>query len=109
MEFSEKSSSRGHNNQPASGNAVVTPRLAIEYHWRGVPEPERLWEHLGVFTVQLSMNKMFKRLVLLGTAAGMFSAASVGADDKTNYITAREITAMTPCTATFAKRFSEYS
>jgi hypothetical protein len=55
------------------------------------------------------MKEIFKRLVMLGTAAGMFSAASASADDKTNYITAREITAMTPCTAMFAKRLSEYS
>ena len=57
------------------------------------------------------MMKMFdlKRLVLLGAAAVLLPAASASADDKTNYITAREITAMVPCTATFANRLSEYS
>jgi hypothetical protein len=28
-------------NQPAAGNAGTTPRLAIEYHWPGVPKPGR--------------------------------------------------------------------
>ena len=47
-------------------------------------------------------------LALFGTA-GVFLAAPTPAAAQTNYMTAREITAMAPCTATFAKRLSEYS
>src|ERR1041385_4970007 len=50
---------------------------------------------------------MGKRLALIASI-GLFVAAA-RADDKTNYITAREITAMAPVTATFAKRLSEFS
>src|SRR5438034_2750526 len=49
------------------------------------------------------------KLAFLATIAGIFASASVHADDKTNYITAKEITAMPPCTVTFAKRLSEFS
>jgi hypothetical protein len=49
------------------------------------------------------------KLAFLATIAGIFAAASTHADDKTNYITAKEITAMPPCTVTFAKRLSEFS
>jgi len=28
-------------NHPAAGNAGIAPRLAIDRHWPGVPEPER--------------------------------------------------------------------
>src|SRR5437899_6420533 len=55
------------------------------------------------------MKMMFNKLVLLSTAAGMITSASASANEKTNYITSREITVMIPCTATFAKRLSEYS
>ncbi len=48
------------------------------------------------------------RLALLGAIVFLCTAAA-HADDQTNYITAREITAMAPGTATFAKRLSEYS
>src|SRR5258705_11780583 len=49
------------------------------------------------------------KLAFLATIAGIFAAASVHADDKTNYITVKEITAMPPCTVTVAKRLSEFS
>ena len=49
------------------------------------------------------------KLAFLATIAGIFAAASAHADDKTNYITVKEITAMPPCTVTFAKRLSEFS
>ena len=51
------------------------------------------------------------RLAWLGIIAGLLAAASANADDQTNlsYITTKQITAMAPCTATFAKRLSEYS
>jgi hypothetical protein len=49
------------------------------------------------------------RSEFLGVTVGVFLVASAGAADKANYITAREIMAMAPCTATFAKRVSEYS
>lgn len=29
------------HNQPAAGNAGFAPRLTIEHHWSGVPEPGR--------------------------------------------------------------------
>ena len=28
-------------NKPAAGNAGIASQLTIEYHWPGVPEPER--------------------------------------------------------------------
>jgi hypothetical protein len=49
------------------------------------------------------------KLAFLAIIAGIFAASSVHADDKTNYITVKEITAMPPCTVTFAKRLSEFS
>ena len=49
------------------------------------------------------------KLAVLATLAGIFAAASAHADDKTNYITVKEITAMPPCTVTFAKRLSGFS
>src|ERR1041385_8045945 len=53
--------------------------------------------------------KQLTKLAFLATLAGIFAAASARADDKTNYITVKEITAMPPCTVTFAKRLSEFS
>ena len=57
------------------------------------------------------MKNTFDRtkLALLATSAGILAAASAHADDKTNYITVKEITAMPPRTVTFAKRLSEFS
>ena len=49
------------------------------------------------------------KLAFLATIAGIFTAAAAHADDKTNYITVKEIRAMAPCTVTFAKRLSEFS
>ena len=49
------------------------------------------------------------KLAFLAAIAGIFGATSAHADDKTNYVTVKEITAMPPCTATFAKRLSEFS
>jgi hypothetical protein len=49
------------------------------------------------------------KLALLATIAGILAAASAHADDKTNYITVKEITAMPACTVTFAKRLSGFS
>src|SRR6185436_20667287 len=49
------------------------------------------------------------KLAFLAIVACIFEAASAHAGDKTNYITAKEITAMAPCTVTFAKRLSEFS
>ncbi len=48
-------------------------------------------------------------LTKLAFVAGLFVAVSAHADDKINYITVKEITAMPPCTVMFAKRLSEFS
>jgi hypothetical protein len=68
-------------------------------------------EYSGIFAVQLNMKKLFDiaRLSFFSAIAVVFLAASAGAADKTNYITAPEITSMAPCTATFARRLSEFS
>src|SRR5262245_14494873 len=63
------------------------------------------------FTVQFNMKQTLSvtRLAFLVFIVGILAAASVNADDKTNFITTREIAAMTPRTATFAKRLSGYA
>ncbi len=53
--------------------------------------------------------RAFTKLAALALLAGLFAAAPARAEDKTSYVTAREITAMAPCTVTFAKRLSEFS
>jgi len=62
----------------------------------------------------IRQSKLTHALVVvrqLITIACIFAAASTNAADKTNpsYITAKEITAMTPCTGKLAKRLSEFS
>ena len=49
------------------------------------------------------------KLVLLVIIAGILAARAGPADDRTNYVTVKEIVAMPPCTVTFAKRLSEFS
>jgi hypothetical protein len=59
------------------------------------------------------MKNTFDRIKLafLGAIVCISAAASANAQGQTNlsYVTAKEITAMAPCTAIFAKRLSEYS
>lgn len=49
------------------------------------------------------------RLAFFAAVLCVFVAATAKADDKTNYLTVKDIKAMTPRTVTFAKRLSEYS
>jgi hypothetical protein len=49
------------------------------------------------------------KLAFVASIGSIFVCASAQAEDKTNYITVKEITAMAQCTATFAKRLSEFS
>ena len=55
------------------------------------------------------MTTTFSGRTFLSGILAVFATILAHADDKTNFITAKEITAMAPCTATFAKRLSEFS
>jgi hypothetical protein len=47
-------------NHPAAGNAAFAPQLAIESHWRGLPEPGR-WVELSDIDQWHKMKYRFLR------------------------------------------------